>query len=52
LDATPERDMRAPNHAVLTRAYTVASPETGAPAQRFGALTILAATPLGWRGFG
>jgi hypothetical protein len=33
--------------AFLKRAFTVASPETGAPAQRSGALTILAATPCG-----
>ena len=42
----------AGNCAFLTRAFTVASPETGAPAPRSGALTILAATPWVWRGFG
>src|SRR5688572_33040968 len=30
--------------ACLTRAFTVASPETGAPAPRFGASPVLAAT--------
>src|SRR5262245_16411332 len=37
LDATPERDAAPGIDRVLTCASTVASPETGAPAPRFGA---------------
>ena len=41
----------ARNCAFLTHAFTVASPETGAPAPRSGASPILAATLRGWREF-
>ena len=53
MDATPQRDMSAPIsiHGPV-HAYAVASPETGAPAPRFGAPAIVAATLLGWHGFG
>jgi len=37
LDATPERDAVPEVARVLMCAFTVASPETGAPALRFGA---------------